>query len=342
VSTVNQVPDFDYILDAGVPGAALAFYGRWWQLENWLREVVYVELHSRYGRAWSEQLEPRVASRAAGEERNHYMASADAGELLAYSDVSALFAIIEDHWELFAPLLPPQRRWSGTAEELRELRNRNAHCRRPHRDDLGRIEQVLRDLESGAWRFYSSYLNVHDLPQSRDPLSRAWVRGRHEAASRLLQHARDQYDTRFRLRYSVRPWAQKPQPSNISGAAGVLWHADWLIMGRDLNVADLWATIELRANARHLLVHLLFDLGRVTATFAAVDDPAMIADAIGGIFDSILISSTPFQPGRDLDEWGERCLRGADLLPRCVQVLNAYTTLDPHQQPFFLFQALSA
>jgi hypothetical protein len=110
-------------------------------------------------------------------------------------------------------------------------------------------------------------------------------------------------------------------------------------MGRDLNVAELWEMIESRSNASALLVHLLFDLGRVTATFAAVDDPAAVADAIGDIFDSILMSSHPFRPGHDVDEWREHCLRGADLLPRCVQVENAYTILDPQQARFPLFQA---
>jgi hypothetical protein len=100
------------------------------------------------------------------------MASADAGELITYADLSDLFGLIEDRWELFERLLPPLRRWQGRSDELQELRNRNAHCRRPHQDDLARLEQNLRDLEDGAWRFYASYLETRTPYKSRDPVAR--------------------------------------------------------------------------------------------------------------------------------------------------------------------------
>lgn len=31
---------------AGVPAEALGFFARWWQLENWLRLLVYLELRA--------------------------------------------------------------------------------------------------------------------------------------------------------------------------------------------------------------------------------------------------------------------------------------------------------
>lgn len=128
-------------LDAGVPLRALETYARWWQLETYLREVVYVELRARWGRAWTDHLSGTTPKRAAKDGVNAYMASADAGELLAYIDISDLFRLIDDQWELFAPVLPPRERWAGTAHLLRDVRNRNAHCRRPHRDDTARLEQ---------------------------------------------------------------------------------------------------------------------------------------------------------------------------------------------------------
>jgi hypothetical protein len=60
----------DSLIGSGVPGVALAFYGRWWQLETWLREVVYVELRSKYGPRWTENLEGRAPGRAAGDRIN--------------------------------------------------------------------------------------------------------------------------------------------------------------------------------------------------------------------------------------------------------------------------------
>jgi hypothetical protein len=326
------------LIEAGVPTAALAFYGRWWQLENWLREVAYVELRARYGVGWVEHLHGTTQKRLAKDQQNAYMASADAEELLAYADVSALFDLIENEWELFAPLLLPQQRWRGRAEELRELRNRNAHCRRPHGDDLARLEQTLRDLERGAWLFYGSYLDVEPLYASRDPVGRAWIDGRHPTARVLLgnRHAERHYETRFWLGRTVRPWAQAPDPKRTAGAAGVLWHARWSIAGHELNAAELWRGIQRHETSSRLLIHLLFDLGSVVATFAAVDDPHEVADAIGEVFDSLLESTRPFTD-TSAEEWAERSFRGAGALPRQVQVQGPFTTAEPHQPPFSLF-----
>jgi hypothetical protein len=333
----ESVPHLSRILGSGVPPEAMAFYGRWWQLEDWLREVVYVELRAKYGVGWTNHLQGHAPKRVAGDEANAYMASADAGELLAYADVSDLFRLIEGQWELFAPLLPPKRRWEGTSDELQELRNRNAHCRRPHRDDLARIEQTLRDLEEGAWRFYSSYLDTRAMHKSRDPVVRAWVGRNHETAVRLLDHADRQYDVRFRLGYSVRPWAAAPDENAISGSEGVLWHARWIVGGRDLNVAELWTEVARCAPVRELLVHLLVDMGSVTATFAAVDDPAKIADAIGDVFDDILTTSRPSTPHVPVEpeDWARLWTRGAEHLPRRVQVNSALTLVDPLEQGVF-------
>jgi Swt1-like HEPN len=321
-----------------VPTAALAFYGRWWQLENWLREVAYVELRARYGVGWAEHLRGTVQRRLAGDQQNSYMASADAEELLAYTDVSALFELIEDEWELFAPLLPPKQRWRGRADELRELRNRNAHCRRPHSDDLARLEQTLRDLEQGAWLFYSSYVDVQSIQASRDAVGRGWIRGRHPIAETLIGsgHAQRKYETRFWLGWTARPWAA-PHPKHIAGSPGVLWHARWSVAGHELNVADLWRQVQRHDKPSRYLIHLLFDLGSVVATFAAIDDAQDVADAIGEVFDAVLESTHPFRH-TGAEEWAQRSFRGAHALPRQVQVQGPFTTVDPYHPPFSLFE----
>lgn len=324
------IPSLQRVLGAGVPCEALAFFGRWWQLETWLREVVYVELRARYGADWTTRLQGRASARAANDVVNAYMASADAGELLAYADVTDLVRLIDDHWDLFSPLLPPRPRWNGTVDELRELRNRSAHCRRPHRDDLARIEQVLRDLEArGAWTFYSTYVRTYPVTAPKEPLARDWIDGRHPDASRLLAHAELQYDVRFRLAYSVRPWASRTAKEPISTHPGVLWHATWQVGGRDLNVATLWPHLERHRNVRDLLVHLLVDPGTITATFSAVDDPAQIADAIGSIFDEILVNSRPHVSADSADEWTNRWLHGVQTLPLRVQAMSPLTLVDP-------------
>jgi hypothetical protein len=325
---------------AGVPVDALATYARWWQLETFLREVVYVELRARWGETWTSHLSKKAPTRAANDVVNAYMASADAGELLAYADVSDLFRLIEDQWDLFADVLLPKERWSGTAHLLRDVRNRNAHCRRPHRDDPARLQQTLRDLDAGARTFYSSYLDAsRPSDTSLDPLVRAWMAGEHPTARRLLKHAEDQYEVRFQLRYSLRPWASAPAPDSITGTPGVLWHAEWYTSSREVPVVKLWDRISARRDDDRL-VHLLHNGWTIVATFPAIDAPEATADAIGRIFDDILPMSRPrpstMEPAdHELDRWKV----GSDRLPGRVQIPWTALSLMDYELPFSLFGA---
>jgi hypothetical protein len=191
----------------GVPPSALAVYGRWWQLETYLREVAYTELRAAFGASWAEHVGGAAATRAERDQINAYMASADADEPLAYADASVLFALVKNKWELFEPVLLPQVRWEGLVDELLSIRNRSAHCRRPHRDDLARLEQSLRNLEPGAREFYRSYTQAQRLrPDEEDPVVDAWLGKSHPSAQRLVEHGQEQYDVSFRLSISTRPW----------------------------------------------------------------------------------------------------------------------------------------
>jgi hypothetical protein len=334
------VPHLSRILACRVPPDAIAFYGRWWQLETWLRELVYVELRSKYGIRWTQHLQGRAPRRVVSDAANAYMASADAGELLAYADVSDLFGLIEDQWAMFEPFLPPKRRWQGTSDELRELRNRSAHCRRPHRDDLGRLEQTLRDLESGAQLFYKSYHDTRPVYGSGDPLAERWVNGKDPGAEHLLGHARRQYDVRFELCYSVRPWATVDDENIISGREGVLWHAIWILRGREVNVAKLWSEVARPGLPRESLVHLLVDSGRVTATFGAIDGANQIAEEIEHTFNDVLVESRDYVVRDSIDDALKYWTEGGERLPRRVQVMSPLSQVDDlHRTWFSVFAA---
>jgi hypothetical protein len=67
----------------GVPPSALAVYGRWWQLETYLREVTYTELRAAFGTSWAKDAGEAAPTRAERDQINAYMASADADEPLA-------------------------------------------------------------------------------------------------------------------------------------------------------------------------------------------------------------------------------------------------------------------
>lgn len=332
-----EIERIEGLAAAGAPAAAINVYGRWWQLETYLRQVVYTELRAASGIGWVEHLGGRTPSRAERDRINAYMASADANELLAYADARVLFELIDEQWELFESILPPKVRWDGAVDELLAIRNRSAHCRRPHRDDLLRLEQALRNLEPGAREFFRSYTDTTHLhPKGKDPLVRDWVGRRHPDADRLVEHCRDQYEVRFWLEHSVRPWAKAPEENAISGTRGVLWHAHWLPGPQEVRPAALWK--ELSEEVRALLVHMLFDGSSVTATFAAVDEEKRIAAAIGHVFDHLVMCSEPMELGtgkRSLEDRRARWLEGAEELAPKAQVETALARFDPYNPDLF-------
>ena len=331
----NEVEQLNPVLRSGVPVEALAFFGRWWQLERWLREMVYFELRAEHGAKWTEHLTPLPTSRARGDAQNSYMATADADDLLAYVDVSTLFDLIADKWDLFAPYLPPKTRWLGTADELRDLRNRNAHCRRPHSDDLGRVEQVLRDVESGAWKFYSSYNLDHPVPDDADdPVATAWVKGEHETAQRLLDYADSNYDTRFRLWHATRPWA-KAGDTDLSGTPGVIWKADWFLGSTEIRPRELVQRVSELRLTNKLLVRMDIKIGQLTACFSAVDPPDQVADAIGNLFDAILVTCGHGGRFDDFEQEHARWKFETSNLPAKFQAGSAFELASPYDQGAF-------
>jgi hypothetical protein len=325
---VAGAAELNGLIEGGVPQDALRFFARWWQFETYLREVVYLELRARDGEAYEGAIGKGAIDRARGDERNAYMASADL-EPLDYLDAGGLLKVISANWSLFDGTLLPQPRWVADANLIKTLRNRVSHCRRPHSDDLGRLRQLLRDLEHGARTFYASATSAElDVPRS-DPMAKLWIRGRHPVAARLLEHAERQYDTRFYLHASRRRWAAEPIDGPISSSPGYLWHANWLLGGREIDPTSLWDSICRRSDTAARIVHLLLpNPFQVIATFAAVDDTDAVADAIGAVFDSLLEESREMSVGELTDDgdWRE----AARDLPAKVQTYSPLALFDAH------------
>jgi Swt1-like HEPN len=325
----------------GVPGYASALHARWWQLETWLRSLVYVELRSRFGSDWTSQISQKAVRYAQNEARLAYMPSPDAELVLAYLDVYDLFGLIDEHWELFEASLIDKDVWKGRVKELRQIRHRIAHCRRPHVDDLSRVEQCMRDLETGAFKAVTSF-NKRAMPAEEldDPVVAAWGRGEHPDARRLIAHAERNYDVFFRLTYSRRPWADAYHSgTKISGRPGFLWHAVFDLHGDGFEVANLWNDYEMsRPRMRRSIVFLCADSPTsVDVSFAAVDDPQAVADLIGDSFDAVLRASRyGWREGSledGFDKWAERA---ANLDPR-VQVSSAWL-IDESTTPITIFR----
>ncbi|MDX2054559.1 MAG: hypothetical protein SFV15_19315 [Polyangiaceae bacterium] len=144
-----------------VPEDGAALFRMAWQLENWFRLIVYVELRAAYV-DWEAPIRSVVAQwppRALGnDKRLHHMATAHASPL-SYLTFAELWKIIADdqHWQLFEPYFPPKEITTARIEEVRAIRNRIAHFRAPHVHDVARFTLFLNDMASGLRRFCQRY-----------------------------------------------------------------------------------------------------------------------------------------------------------------------------------------
>jgi hypothetical protein len=150
----------------GLPERTLHTYARLWQLETWLRHLVYIECRARYADDWARGLNIQRAKSA--DKRLTHMPTPEESAL-SFAQLSDLRRIIDADWNLFETFLPPQPIWQAKLDEVAQVRHRVAHFRLGHRDDLNRVVQLLRDVDAGFWRFCTSYNDPHPvLPQSID------------------------------------------------------------------------------------------------------------------------------------------------------------------------------
>ena len=105
--------------------------------------------------------------------------------------------------------------------------------------------------------------------------------------------------------------------------------------GRTLDPTALWH--DSLNNCRQLIVHMTtpnpFHVG---FTFSAVDDPAAISDAIGALFDVVLIHSAPNDIG--VDGWADYAQRCSEIDYR-VQATTGFTIVDRTTIPISIFGA---
>lgn len=265
----------------------------------------------------------------------HHMTSTDTGNPLAYLDYSQLGDLIEGNWPVFEPALIRRSSWTARQDELARIRHRIGHMRRPHEDDLNRIEQTLRDLERGAFIACASYnKRVNPSPgDNTDAVTAGWVCGQHQAAT-LIDHARHRYGTNVVITASKRPWAQ--WSGNLSNAAGILWHVGFAMTSRSADVSDFWHAASF-ATARSLAVHLVAeDPSNLSLTFAAADNDLAVADAIASTIETVLSISRPGYLDEDQQpQWQRRALQ-AD-----YRVIHAtgWDTIDETTIPVSVFGA---
>jgi hypothetical protein len=146
-------------------------YSRVFQLENWFRELVYLETKAHFGDQWWVQAKEALVRRGSAgipvdksisrDKKHPHMATPE-NDPLWFLSFDALLKIVFDSqlWPLFECYLTTKELLEAKFSEIGPIRNRVSHNRRLHEDDLDRLRRVLRDLDQGFWRFCTSYNNV--------------------------------------------------------------------------------------------------------------------------------------------------------------------------------------
>lgn len=217
---------------AGLPPESLETYARLWQLETWLRRMVYVELRALAGDQWASRVnQADKASRSLTADKRLTHMPTPASTILSYAQLADLETTIGSNWPCFMPYLPPRTQWDARLEEVKQVRHRVAHFRPAHRDDLPRVTQLLRDIDEGVWHFCTSYNDAHPiLPPEDDPVVTQflhldpfpWSPNPDGAWSRrgiADPHAM------FGMTVGVlrRPWVTEEWPNPVAGTAGYLY-----------------------------------------------------------------------------------------------------------------------
>ncbi|WP_437279476.1 CHAT domain-containing protein [Sorangium sp. So ce375] len=181
------------IRDAGADGndtksvspSALRLFRLCWQLETWMRTLVYVEFRAAH-EEWYSPLSA-LAPHASVDPVHTTSAThkAQKGAHAAFSrftfDQFSQIITAAEHWPHFIPYFPQREHTILKFEEARAIRNRVTRFRQPLPQDESRLELFLRDLEPGLRRFCSRYSKRKiPLDPADDPvterLSRKWHR----------------------------------------------------------------------------------------------------------------------------------------------------------------------
>jgi len=214
-----------------IPKNNFEIYARLWQLENWLKQMVYVELKSAYGDDWDKYVVLSHSPKT-NKDSDSFRASEPLYPI-SYVSVEEINNTILKEWRLFAPYLPRERKWEVTAEELSDIRTELTSFRVGHERNLQRLEEILRELDNGLWQFCASYNDTYDLLPT-DSLNHFFKGVDYRPVTHDLHWTRKDVTVRkgeigVGLYFSKRQW-QLEVPENKMGAIGFVYHAIYYAM----------------------------------------------------------------------------------------------------------------
>lgn len=255
-----------------LPPDSLPLYSRLWQLERWLRQMVYVELKSARGPAWTDTLKSIAHSKGKDKDLIHMLTPED--NPLAYHTLGELWEIMKHggNWALFEGYFPPKHVLEvRLAIELGQIRHRVMHCRTPHPDDLGRVEQFLRDVDHSFWRFTTSYNKKHYIiPYTLDSVADKFIEDDQYPWTEVKPNewcrlGRVDLHARFWLTidWTIRPWVDKARLSHPPvPAPGVLYNIEFHAL--DQRMIDYDRVLTRTKHLHPRCIHVLLDDSRCT------------------------------------------------------------------------------
>lgn len=306
----TQVDGFEPLAD--VPTQVVNTYARLWQLETWLRTMVYVELRALLGDDWGRELNANSGPLQADKALTH-MPTPEMNAL-SYSQLSRLIALIDAHWDCFANYLPPRSIWTAKLQEIAQIRHRVAHFRTGHVDDLSRLKQFLRDIDKGFWRFCTSYNDAEPvLPQSSDPVTAhflpldplPWVEFEEKKWAQIGMRDKSM-PVGLSVRAQRRPWASKPLKP---GEPGHLY--DFYMFAQDGRGYEMKRLLERTQPLHKYLVHLCLhsDVASIRFTLPSLLGSDAIIACVEAFHDA---ATNAVRRGRDtLDPEGMNALAAA-------------------------------
>jgi hypothetical protein len=285
-----------------MPAGRLACYTQLWQLELWLRELVYVELNARYGNAWTDQIVVQSGKRSPKPLKKHAQSAGARSRQadnrlthmptrerspLSYITFDTLLKVISKHRRLFTPYLPVRSIWDARLEEVSQIRNRVAHFRNGHPTDVKRLGQVLDDIDKGIWRFVTSYNDAQPIyPAHRDTVAKHFI-----ALDPFPWSAAGDGIARFGIapsdmRLSVtiealrRPWLLAKPAGQIAGKYGYLY--DVRIAARQGRGLDSRRFLDATKRDHALCCHIILDQrgSGIRLTMPAINGASLIIDGV--------------------------------------------------------------
>lgn len=282
-----------------VDESALILYARLWQFEKWLREMVYVELKTKKGRSWFNFNKTKNTYEA--DKALTHIPTADDNPL-SFTTFTELVKLIQNNWDLFSEYLPPEKIWEVKLAEIVHIRNRVAHFRSSHADDIERLLQLMRDIDYGFWEFCTDYNDLQPiLPPERDAVAKKYVDLDPFSFKEIAPNEWAKFGSAPQgLRYIVsiyslrRRWAEKV--AVIDGTSGYIYDVN--IHLRDNRQFDYSKFLTAASKYKAELIHICLDTFSSTAriTIPAIIGSEKVCEIVDSLIDITENSMTFHRP----------------------------------------------